>query len=150
MKIKLITTIGILFALYGCAATPPVSEVQLPSQLLNEPPGNGRIQLIIFNDSNALMYGLDGSGKINIHHNGKGVGQLKIGQYVILSVEEGSHNIDLLHKDIVNFDSTHQLLVSDSPTYLKIYAKVTSNGAEIVSKPDNFESKFKPAYYIQQ
>jgi len=146
VKIKLLVTIGIIAVLASCAATPPVREVSLPSQSLNEPLKSGVIQLVIFNDSNILMYGIDNSGKINIHHNGKGVGQLNIGQYVILSVAEGYHTINLLHKDIANFGSTHQLKVSESPTYLKIYAKVTSNGAEIVPKPENFEEKFKPAY----
>ena len=146
MKIKLIALIGILAFLVGCAATPPAREVNLPKQSINELLEDTLIQLVIFNDSNSLMYGLDGSGKINIHHNGKGVGQLKIGQYVILAVKEGSHTIDLLHKDIVNLSSTHQISVSSSPAYLKIYSKVTSNGAELVSKPESFESKFKPAY----
>ena len=146
MKIKLIATIGILAALIGCAATPPVQEVSLPSQSLNKFPEDGSIQLVIFNDSNTLLYGLDNSGKINIHFDGKGVGQLSIGQYVILSVKEGTHKIDLLHKDIVNMSSTHQVSVSDSPTYLKIHANADSNGAEVVQKPGDFESKFKPAY----
>lgn len=146
MKIMLISILGALAILVGCAATPPAREVQLPPQSIDESSQEGLVQLVIFNDSNSLLYGLDGSGKINIHQNGKGVGQLKIGQYVVLTVKEGSHIIGLLHKDLVNFSSTHTVSVSGSPTYLKIYAKVTSNGAEIVSRPEGFESKFKPAY----
>jgi len=147
MKCKLINLIGSLFILTGCTATTPEREVQLPSQSLIQPLNNDKqAKLIVFNDSNKLMYGLDNSGKINIHLNGKGVGQLKIGEYVILSVEKGNNTIDLLHKDIVNFSSSHQIIVSESPTHLKIYAKVTSNGAEIVQKPNSFESKFKSAY----
>lgn len=146
MKISNLAIIGILTVLAGCAATPPLTEVLLPPQSISAQPEEGLIQLVIFNDSNFLMYGLDGSGKINIHQDGQGVGQLRIGQYVILAVAEGLHTIDLLHKDLVNFSSTHEISVGSSQTFVKIYAKVTSNGAEIVPKPENFDLEFSPAY----
>lgn len=147
MKVKYACFIVALLTLSGCAATPPAREIDLPNQVLSESLNDeSKIKVIVYNDSNKLLYGIDNSGKINIHLNGKGVGQLKIGQYVVLAIEKGEHAFDLLHRDLVNFSSSHKINFTESPTYLKIFAKVTSNGAEIVEKPENFEEKFKAAF----
>lgn len=147
MGYKIAGVLIMSFFLFACAATPPEREVLLPSQIIDQPLDDvNKIKLVIFNQSNALLYGVDGSGKINIHLNGKGVGQLQIGQYVILEVDKGRHIIDLLHRDIVNFSSSHELDVSESPSYIKIYSKMTSNGLEKVKAIDGFESKFQVAY----
>ena len=131
----------------GCAVAPPAQEVYLPDQDLSSPRENSELsRLVIYNDSNSLMYGLDGSGKINVFLDGKGVGQLSIGQYVMVEVSEGEHTIDLAHKDMAVFKSTHVVEIKGPEEFLKIYAKVTSNGAEIVPAPEDFSQSFKAAY----
>lgn len=145
--LKSIGFLYIVMLLSACGATPPVREVMLPPQKLGVTSDDSSYgKLVLFNDSNRLMYGMDGSGKINIHLNGKGVGQLRIGEYVILDVAKGAHKLDLLHVDLMTFKSSHDLEIAKDEEYVKIYAKMTSNGVEIVEKPVDFEAKFKPAY----
>ena len=136
-----------LAILWGCAAPPIKQEVQLPSQVLNQvQPAEGSSFVVIYNDSNRVKYGIDGSGKINITLDGKGVGQLAIGEYVMVETSPGIHTVHLLHRDIMNFDSTHEFPASDRLRFVKIYSKMTSNGLEVTGRPRNFESEFSPAY----
>ena len=141
--------VGLIVAvlLWGCAATPIKQEVSLPSQEVGKSPtiaSNSR--MVIFNDSNSLLYGIDGSGKINVSIDAKGVGQLAIGQYVVIEVASGKHVVSLMHKDIMDFNSSHNIDVSGAEVFFKIYSQMTSNGAGIVDAPKDFPSKYKPAY----
>jgi hypothetical protein len=136
-----------LAILSGCAATPVQQEVQLPSQSIDQAaPSEGRSFVVMYNDSNQLMYGIDGSGKINVSLDGKGVGRLSIGRYVVVETSIGSHTVDLAHRDMMIFDSTHELEVPNQLTFVRIYSKVTSNGLEITERPEDFESEFSAAY----
>jgi hypothetical protein len=131
----------------GCAAAPPNQDFTLPSQILSDPVRDSRLKrLVIYNDSNGLIYGLDNSGKINVYLNGMGVGQLPIGKYVIVAIEGGTHTIKLEHRDIKLFKSTHEIMVSDDLQYLKISSTMTSNSAEIVPQPDEFSASYNPQY----
>ncbi len=58
----------------------------------------------------------------------------------------GSHTVDLAHRDMMIFDSTHELEVPNQLTFVRIYSKVTSNGLEITERPEDFESEFSAAY----
>lgn len=139
--------ISISFLLCGCAAIPVKQEVPLPSQMIGQAPSEeGMVRLVIFNDSDFLLYGLDNSGKINVSINGKGVGRLSIGHYVIVEVSEGKHTVHLEHKDIVDFHSDHVIDIKEAENYLRISAKMTSNKAELVKKPADFEGEFIPEY----
>lgn len=89
------------------------------------------------------MFGIDRTGRLYIDVDKKPMGQLNIGQYVELELEKGKHQINLLHKDIFDFKSTHQIETDDKPTFLRVFAKITSNGIEVVPKPAGFESKYK-------
>jgi predicted small lipoprotein YifL len=136
-----------LATLEGCGAARPMRQIDLPAQALGAPTSDAsQHRVVFFNNSNFLKYGMDGSGKINIYLNEKALGQLKIGQYVVVEMPPGEHRVDLLHKDIGNFSSIHTLQVKHNEQYVKIYAKLTSNGLEVVPKPDNFENRYKQAY----
>ncbi|MGA2787746.1 MAG: hypothetical protein ABSF60_09480 [Verrucomicrobiota bacterium] len=64
--------------LAGCL-TPVKNEIPLVQGGLSVKASNtNETMLVIFNDSNYLMYGLDGSGRINVKLNGKGVAQIHI------------------------------------------------------------------------
>ncbi len=126
-----------------------MQEVGLPSQTLDSSVSDSELQrLIIFNDSNFLLYGIDGSGKINVYVNGKGVGQLPIGTYVIVELEIGTHEIELEHRDIKMFKSTHKVAIRNDQQFLKIYSTMTSNGADLVDRPEDFAATYDPAYAL--
>ena len=100
---------------------------------------------MIFNDSDFLAYGLDGSGRINVKLNGQGVAQLKIGQFAQVVVPLGQYQVDLEHMDTATFTSHHQIELRDPVSFLEIFATPTANKAYLVSRPPpGFDEKFKP------
>ena len=145
-RIKLIFIVLFTIMFVGCAITPPVQEVSLPSQSISQVFSEDAPKLVIYNDSDKYLYGLDNSGKINIYLDGKGVGRLNIGQYVIVNAKIGKHEIKVMHKEIIKFESVNQVDVEGPLQFIKIYSKATSNGLKKVEKPEAFEEKFKPAY----
>ena len=137
----------VLAIVYGCAVAPVQQEVQLPSQSLDQiTPVDGKSVAVIYNASNRLMFGANSTGRMNISIDGKGVGQLAIGEYVIVNLSAGTHKVSLAHRDTLKFSSTHELEASDQLSFVKIYCKVTSNGLEVTERPEEFSDKFTAAY----
>ena len=149
MNLKPLIRLAVAFTLplllTGCLA-PIKSEIPLAgSSLAVKATNPNDTKLVIFNDSNALLYGLDGSGRINVSLDGKGVAQLNIGRYAQVIVPKGTYQLDLQHLDLARFSSHHQIDLKNSESFLEIRSTQTSNEAELVSRlPDNFERYFKP------
>jgi len=129
--------------LSGCL-TPVQSEIPLAQGDLSVKATNTNdTKLLIFNDSDHVLYGLDGSGRINVKLNGKGVAQLHNGQYLQVILQKGSYRVDLAHLDMVKFSSKYQIELTNSESFLEIRSTPTSNHAEIVpALPPNFERDF--------
>ena len=85
---------------------------------------------------------MDGSGKINIAIDGKGVCRLGIGEFVIVEANPGEHKIDLEHRDIILFKSSHTINAVEKDNFIQVFATPVSNVAEITSKPDSFENSY--------
>ncbi len=110
-----------------------------------KPAGPSETKLTIFNTSGSLAYGLDGSGRINVRLDGRGVGQVGIHRYATLIVPKGKHEVELVHLDMVKLTSHQQIELTEPESYLQIFATASSNKAELVSHlPANFADKFKP------
>jgi hypothetical protein len=131
--------------LTGCLS-PVKNEIPLAgSDLSVKATGTNDTKLVIFNDSNFLLYGLDGSGRINVKLNGQGVAQLKVGYYAQVIVPRGSYQVELLHVDRDYYSSQHQIDLSEPESFLEVRAISFSNEVRLVSTlPPNFEKKFKP------
>lgn len=130
----------------GCSVAPILREYPtLPQALDTTPSREGLSRVTFFNDSNALMFGPDGSGVMNIFVDGKGVGQLRIREYTTIELPHGEHLVELSHKDVFMFRSEHRLSFSGQQVFVKVNATVLSNEAEIVSKPTDLSSKFRAA-----
>jgi len=136
-----------LLVIAGCSLTPAPNEVTLPCQDFNVPFDNSEdSQLVIFNDTNKFLYGLDGTGKLNVSTDGRSVGQLDIGEYVVLTANRGKHKIDLEHWDLFHFSSAHEITVEDRQIFLRVKAKATSNEAVVVDRPVDFNDDFNAAF----
>lgn len=130
----------------GCAINTVTPEYQLPSQSINAPSEPGRVRLLLFNDSNRFLYGLDGSGKINVKLAGKNVASLEIGTFVQLFVDPGQYDLLLAHRDMVTFESSHRLAVQGDAMFVKVYSQPVSTDLEILNTmPVDFADQFRPA-----
>jgi hypothetical protein len=132
--------------LLGGCLSPVKNEIPLAgSDLSVRATHTNDTKLVIFNDSNFLLYGLDGTGRINVKLNGRGVAQLKVGYYAQVLVPKGSYQVDLLHVDREYYASEHQIELTGPESYLEVRAISFSNEARLVpALPPNFSKKFKP------
>ena len=142
---QFVSLLVVLLLFSGCL-TPVKNEIPLAgSDLSIKPAGTNETKLVIFNDSNYLLYGLDGSGRINVKLNGKGLTQLKVGYYAQVIVPRGTYEVGLLHVDRDYYSTLHQIELTEPESYLEVRALGFSNEAKLVSAlPPNFEKKFKP------
>jgi hypothetical protein len=137
--------------LTGCL-TPVKNEVPLAGgDLFLRTTNTNETKLVIFNDSDVLLFGIDGSGRINVKLDGKGVAQLNIGRYAQVITSKGQHQVELLHLDVVHFRSHHSIALSAPESFLRIYATSLGNKIELVPElPPEFEKRFKPIHEITQ
>jgi hypothetical protein len=133
-----------LLPLTGCF-TPVKNEIPLATGNLRSPPDNpNETRLVIYNKSNPVLYGLDGSSRINVKLNGKGVGRLNIGQYAQVIMPKGKCQVDMKHLDLVVFSSQRWVDLNDPVSFVEIYATPTANEAKTVpALPADFEGSYK-------
>lgn len=129
----------------GCF-TPVKNEIPLVKGDLQMVPANTNdTKLVIYNDSNPVLYGADGSSRINVKLNGKGLGRLNFGQYAQVIVPKGKCRVDMQHLDLVRFSSQRWLDLNEAESFVEIYATPTSNEAKLVpALPADFEKKYEP------
>jgi hypothetical protein len=129
--------------LTGCL-TPVKNELPLaPGSVFEKPSGTNDTRLVVYNDSNFALFGLDGSGRINVSVDGKGIGLIGIGKYAQVIIPKGKHQVDLVHLDLGLFPSHHDIDLTDPVSFLEIFATPTSNRAFLISDlPPNFTAKY--------
>ena len=144
---KIVFALSFLFLPFfttGCL-TPVKNEISLATGgTMDKPADPNDTRLVIFNDSDFLAFGMDGSGRINVKLNGQGVTQIRIGQYAQVIVPQGKYHVELVHFDTATFSSEHEIELNTPVSFLEIYATPTSNRAFLVSRPPpDFDKKFK-------
>ena len=117
--------IASLISACGIGAIRP--SLPLPAQHIEAESRPGTSRVILFNESDATLYGLDGSGKVNAFLGGENLATIKIGQYVQVDLEPNDYILTLKHLDIVTFTSTHVLKVRDAPLFVKFSCTPTSH-----------------------
>ena len=141
-KVAILIIFGAIL-LMGCGITPIQRRINLPPQDISQPlTDDSMVRLILFNNSNKLLFGMDGSGKINLSLDGKGVCRLNIGEFVVVETNKGNHTIGLEHRDIFRFSSSHTTSAIEKDNYIQVYSTPVSNVAEITTKPESFESTY--------
>ncbi len=146
---KTINIIGalLLFALLNaCALKPIPSEYTfIKTDIENvalDNLGNGNI--LIYNGAN-ILHKLDNTARLNIWLDNKPMGQLRPSEYVIINLNNGNHQFKVLHIDVVNMRSEHEVEIDEDTKVINIKPTITSNKLEITNEfPSNFE-KFKYA-----
>ncbi len=125
-------TAALVSLLSGCMMAPIRTEVPLLAGDLSLRSTNpDEVRLLLFNNSSKLMFGLDNTGRINIRLNGKGVGGPDIGEYLLLQIPKGKHQLELVHLDMVEFRSLHEIDAQDGPLIVEVRATPLSNEIQI-------------------
>lgn len=92
--------------------------------------GNGKI--LIFNGS-GMNHIFDDTARLNVWINGTALGQLNAYEYAVLLLLPGKYNFRLQHKDMVNFESTHEVEITNETIIINVKPTITSNKVEIIS-----------------
>lgn len=138
----------VVVTLFGCSLFPDLPVVHpdepLPSQQFSEQPPAGHARVIFFNTSNRLLYGPDGTDRINVFVNGKPIGSIRIGNYLQVFLPIGSHRLTLRHRDIHDFQDDYRILIDGKLLLVEVYCRPFSTRYEIVdSLPANFSERFE-------
>ena len=104
--------------------------------------GNGTI--LIYNGAN-IWHKADNTGRLNIWINNKPLGQVRPNEYVIINLKNGKYQFKVLHIDVVNMRSTHDIVINETTKVIKIKPSITSNRLTVTNElPKKFQ-KFKYA-----
>jgi len=140
-----ITLLGFLL-FTSCALKPITSEytfikTNIENVELNDL-GNGNV--LIYNGAN-ILHKMDNTARLNIWLDNKPLGQIRPSEYVIINLKNGRHHFKVLHIDVVNMRSEHEVEIDNETKVVKIKPTITSNKLELTNEfPKNFE-KFKYA-----
>jgi hypothetical protein len=132
--------------LTSCALKPIKSEytfikTNIENVELNDL-GNGNV--MIYNDAN-ILHKIDNTARLNIWLNNKSLGQIRPSEYVIINLKNGKHHFKVLHIDVVNMKSEHEVEIDNETKVIKIKPTITSNKLELTNEfPKKFD-KFKYA-----
>lgn len=99
--------------------------------------GNG--QVLIYNGAN-ILHKMDNTARLNIWLDNKAVGQIRGGEYVVMHLEKAEYLLKLLHIDVVNMRSEHELKIDEDTKVIMVKPTITSNKLEVTNElPKNFE-----------
>lgn len=143
---KAVAVLSVVICTTSCALRSITSEYNFEdSSMIDvslEKLGDGKV--LFYNNVN-FMHTLDNTGRLNVWIDDKPAGQVRGGEYIIYKLSPGKHRVRLLHIDMANIRSSHEIDVNQSTKVIKVKATAVSNDLSITNiLPDNF-SKFKHA-----
>lgn len=145
-RLKIVVALMVCALASSCALKPISSEYAfIKTDLKNVGPeqlGNGSV--LIYNGAN-LLHMADNTARLNIWLDEKPMGQIRPGEYVIINMKNGTHHFKLLHIDMVNMRSEHDVEVTEDTRIIMAKPTITSNKLEVTNiLPSNFD-KFEYA-----
>ncbi|PND40210.1 hypothetical protein C1O66_02170 [Paucibacter aquatile] len=147
--LAILSAIALSISITGCSLAPIAKELPLAAGSPMAPSTEANLGKVVFLNENPKIYrndsdlrnvhGLDrdlwkmaGTGRINIAVNGKGLGQVHVGEFLATLLPFGTYEITLVHQDMVNFESKHQLVVNTPHKLVAVFPTITSNTLEVV------------------
>jgi len=82
--------------------------------------GNGNV--LIYNGVN-ILHKVDNTAMLNIWINNAPLGQIRPSEYVIINLKNGKYQLKVLHIDVVNMRSLHDVEITDKTKVIKIKPK---------------------------
>lgn len=145
MGIYFVIVLSILFLMTSCAlkAIPSSYNFVNDSEKVEiNKLGNGKI--LIYNGA-TILHTIDNTARLNIWIDDKGLGQIRPGEYVVIDLTKGAYQFKILHLDMVNIRSNHNMEIDNTTTIIEVKPTITSNKVTIKNiLPSNFE-KFRYA-----
>ena len=135
MKNITIYLILVISTLTGCS---PLKSIKSEYNLIRTSAGGisanevGNGKILIFNGS-GMKNKIDDTSRLNIWINGNALGQLNANEYAVILLLPGTYNFRLQHKDVANFESTHEVEITKETIFINVKPTVTSNKVEIVT-----------------
>lgn len=145
-NIRIIIVSISLVLLTSCALKPITSEYTfIKTNIENvelDDLGDGNV--MIYNGAN-IFHKIDNTARLNIWIDQKPLGQIRPSEYVIINLKKGKHLFKVLHIDLVNMRSKHEVEIDSEIKVIMIKPTLTSNKLEVTNEfPKNF-NKFKYA-----
>lgn len=140
-KSKIIIALFSFILLTSCGLKPIPSEytfikTNIKNVELNDL-GNGNV--LIYNGAN-ILHKMDNTARLNIWIDQKPLGQIRPNEYVIINLKNGKHLFKVLHIDVVNMRSEHEIEIDEKVKVIKIKPTITSNKLELTNQfPKNFD-----------
>lgn len=144
--IKYIIFFSIIILFNSCGLKPITSEYIFIKTDLEKVEldklGDGNI--LIYNGAN-ILHNMDNTARLNIWIDNKPLGQIRTSEYVIINIKKGAHKFKVLHIDMFNMRSEHEIQVNKDTKVIKVKPTLTSNSLEVTNElPKKFE-KYKYA-----
>ncbi|WP_299209353.1 hypothetical protein [uncultured Dokdonia sp.] len=141
MNYKYILLFAVTLLLTSCALKPITSEFTFIKTDLEkvelENLGNGTV--LIYNGAD-ILHKMDNTARLNIWIDNKPLGQIRPSEYVIINLNDGKYLFDVLHLDLVNMRSSHDVLIDGNTKVIKIKPNLTSNKLTVTNElPKRFE-----------
>jgi hypothetical protein len=141
-KLFLLASISLLLS--SCALRPIGSQYSFiktdVENITLDNLGDGKV---LFYNGADILHRMDNTARLNIWIQGKPLGQLRGGEYVIIQLNEAEYNVKLHHQDVFNMRSEHKLQINDTVKVVRVEPTLTSNKLTITNYlPDRFK-RFK-------
>ncbi|TLU64665.1 hypothetical protein FE810_11310 [Thalassotalea litorea] len=142
---KVFFSLVFILALSACSTTPSKPLIGLRNYHYQpDNDSHNKSQVVFFNSSNKILSGPNSSGVMTIHIDGASVGELKIGEYLVVEVKKGEHEIKLIQQGALVKESIHKFKARYDSYYIDVYAQLFSTGFEAVPDlPGGYESAYE-------
>lgn len=105
--------------------------------------GSGNV--LIYNGAD-ILHKMDNTARLNIWIDNKAVGQLKPSEYAIINLESGPYQVRLLHIDVFNMKSEHEVVIDKDTKIIKVKPNLTSNKLWVTNE---FPKRWEKFTYAQ-
>ena len=128
--IKIIIAIFFFLLLSGCGLKVVQSEKKYlyiaKSEINSQTLGNGKVLFYNYGYYCPLVE-CGRTTKLNIKLNGISLGQINYGQYFIVELENGTYDVDLVHRDVILMSTKTTLTVNDKTMVVQAIPTPFSN-----------------------
>lgn len=104
--------------------------------------GYGKI--LVYNGAD-IFHKIDNTGRLNIWIDSAALGQIRPKEYVVINLDKGEYEFQVMHLDVVNMKSTHIVTIDKNTKVIRIEPTFVANKLRVTNElPEKF-GKFEYA-----